>query len=361
MRMLRRYLGAPVAAIAIAALWGAIPAGASTTRTVHAGQSIQAAVDHAKAGDTIVVERGTYAENVEILKGDIHLIGHDATIVPPATPHPGSKCFSPEDPTSLSGICVLSPFANLDTGVVTKYLKGTVVTGFTVKGFSGNGFVAFGAQDTEVTHNRFLDNGEYGAAAFTSTQTSFEHNASITTAPSAEAGFYIGDSPNANAEVEHNVSSGAQFGVFVRDAFEAHIEQNDISGNCVGIVFLADAPGPAGHSNADHNDVHDNDRFCPPGEDGGPSTSGVGIASAGATDTHVHENRIVNNVPSGPAGLSGGLVVVQVGPTPPTHNHMTSNVVKGNGTDVFWDGSGVDNLFFDNHCATSVPAGLCKK
>lgn len=182
-----------------------------------------------------------------------------------------------------------------------------------------------GAQDTDVRNDQFLNNREYGAAAFTSTQTSFEHNSSITNAPAAEAGFYIGDSPDADAEVEHNVASGAQFG--------------------------------------DHNSIHDNDKFCPPGEEGGPAVSGVGVASAGATDTHVHENQIVNNVPTGNPQLTGGLAVLTGGPggTPPTHNHMTSNVVKGNGTDVFWDGSGFDNLFFDNHCTTGVPAGLCKK
>jgi hypothetical protein len=55
-------------------------------------------------------------------------------------------------------------------------------------------------------------------------------------------------------------------------------------------------------------------------------------------------------------------VVAKGGPTgtAPTHNHMTDNVVRNNGTDIVWDGTGIDNLFFDNHCKTSMPAGLCK-
>jgi hypothetical protein len=91
--------------------------------------------------------------------------------------------------------------------------------------------------------------------------------------------------------------------------------------------------------------------------------SGIGVASAGGTDINVHDNWITGNVPSGPVRISGGLVVFkQRNPTAtaPTHNHMTDNVVRGNSPDVFWDGTGTDNRFFDNHCETSVPAGICK-
>jgi hypothetical protein len=366
MRRILRSLGAPVAAIAIAATWGALPAGADTTRVVHPGQSIQVAVDASKPGDTIIVQPGTYAENVEIHKNDLHLYGRGATIVPPAAPHAGSVCADPSDPTSWSGFCVIAPGSDFVNGVVASYLKGTEIRGFTVKGFGGNGFIAFGAQDTEVTRNSFLDNGEYGAAAFTSKQTTFEHNVSKHTGEGGEAGFYIGDSPTAHAQLDHNVSSGYTFGIFERDAFGVHAEHNNLYGNCVGAISLADAPGPAGHLVLDDNYIHDNTKFCPPepGDEPPISVSGVGVASAGGTDNHVHENRIVGNVPSQPADLTGGILVITGGPggTPPTHNHMTSNIVKNNGVDIFWDGTGSDNLFFDNHCRTSaVDPNLCKK
>ena len=75
MRPLFRFGGVLVALVTSAAMWGAMPAGADDTQVVHAGQSIQAAVDRAQAGDTIVVEHGTYAEDVEIHKNGIHLVG----------------------------------------------------------------------------------------------------------------------------------------------------------------------------------------------------------------------------------------------------------------------------------------------
>jgi hypothetical protein len=383
MRKLVRYLGAPVAALAIVATWGAIPASANAEQSersrpseradkeqseqskhsesegvvVRAGESIQAAIDKASPGTTIRVRPGTYAENVQIHKNGIKLIGQDAVIVPPGSPQdPNSAC-------GTNGICVVSPGSDFNTGVVTTYLKGTEVRGFTVKGFVGSGFFAFGAQDTEVQWNRFIDNAEYGAAAFTSTQTTFEHNLSTHAGPGGEAGFYIGDSPNARAHIDNNESSGYNLGLFERNAFNVHAEHNDIHGNCAGVLSVADAPGPAGRLVLDDNRIHDNNKFCPAttGPDAGPAVSGVGVAILGGADNHAHENWITHNVPSGPAEITGGIVVRQGSPTgtAPTHNHLTSNTVRDNGTDIVWDGTGVDNLFFDNHCKTSKPASIC--
>ena len=64
----------------------ASPAGAAGAVIVHPGESIQAAVDAAAPGTTIIVQRGTYAENVEITTDGIKLLGNGATLVPPANP-----------------------------------------------------------------------------------------------------------------------------------------------------------------------------------------------------------------------------------------------------------------------------------
>jgi hypothetical protein len=39
---------------------------------------------------------------------------------------------------------------------------------------------------------------------------------------------------------------------------------------------------------------------------------------------------------------------------------VTDNVVRGTGP-TCWDGSGSDNLFFDNHRKTSVPGGRARR
>ncbi|HEY7138385.1 MAG TPA: right-handed parallel beta-helix repeat-containing protein [Acidimicrobiia bacterium] len=363
MRNWLRTAGVLVAGLTLAATWGSGVAHADATVVVRDGQSIQAAIDHAHAGDTIVVEHGTYRENLEIHTDRIRLIAQDATLLPPATAHAGSLCFDPTDPTSLNGICITAANADLGNNSIGSGIGGVEVRGFTIKNFPGLGIVTFGGKETRIVGNRFVDNGEYGTAAFVSTGTRDEGNTAIG-GPNSEAGFYFGDSPNADAEAEHNVSIGNLFGVFERDAFGLRVEHNDISRNCVGVVSLANAPGPAGNLTVVHNRIHDNTKYCPsdPNGDIPINLSGIGVAAVGATGTHVRDNWITGNRPSGPVPFSGGLVVITApGQTPavPSHNHMTDNVVRGNGPDIFWDGSGTDNRFGDNRCTTSVPSGLC--
>src|ERR1700730_8468664 len=362
MRPLFRFGGVLVALVTSAAIGGASPPGADDTQVVHAGQSIQAAIDRAQAGDTIVVEHGTYAEDVEIHKNGIHLVGHGATIVPPSTPHPGNLCFDPTGP-SLDGICVTAANVDFANNSIGSGIAGVEIRGFTIRDFSDLGILIFGGRDTHIIGNRFVNNAGYGTAAFTSTGTHDEWNVAIGGSMS-EAGFYFGDSPNAAAEMEHNVSVGNLFGVFERNALGVEVEQSNIHGNCVGIVSLANSPGPAGNLNVHDNRIHDNTKFCPahPGGDVAVNLSGIGVASVGGTGNKVHDNWITGNKPSGQVQFSGGLVVItKPGATPavPAHNHMTDSDVRGHRTDVFWDGSGSDNLFFDNHCKTSVPGAIC--
>src|SRR5207244_4063217 len=117
----------PVALAATIAV--AIPAQAKTI-DVRQGQSIQAAIDSASPGDTIVVHPGTYHENVNVNKNDITLRGSGASpegtvLVPPKHP-----------PQGLGGIGI-GVFNKVDfkTGKVVQASKGVRVTGFLVKGF----------------------------------------------------------------------------------------------------------------------------------------------------------------------------------------------------------------------------------
>ena len=87
--MSKKFLAVFVATCAAAfGVVFASPAGAAAAVVVHPGQSIQAAVDAAAPGTTIIVQRGTYAENVEITTDGIKLLGNGATLVPPANPAP---------------------------------------------------------------------------------------------------------------------------------------------------------------------------------------------------------------------------------------------------------------------------------
>ena len=53
---------------------------------------------------------------------------------------------------------------------------GTLISGFLVRGFKDSGFIALNARNTVIRHNKFLGDGEYGAAAFVSRRTRFLNN-----------------------------------------------------------------------------------------------------------------------------------------------------------------------------------------
>jgi parallel beta-helix repeat protein len=310
------------------------------------GESIQKAISAADPGDTIVVS-GVHREDVVIRKNGISLRGLDAVIEPPA--RVGSPC-------GPSGICILGN-VDFDTGKVNEYVKGVSISGFTVKNFRNEGIFAVGARDATFTDNRLINNGEYGAFALASTGTKIISNVAR---GSDEAGIYVGSSPHANAKVVGNDTYGNFLGVFIRDALEGTITGNRVHNNCLGVLFLADAPGPSGNFEVKGNWVRDNTRSCP-ATDEAPPLSGVGISLFGARGVEVTGNHIAGNVPTGPTIFSGGVVVKRgLGGTAPRENSVVANNFGRNKPDIFWDGSGPSNRFATNNCNTSVPARLCR-
>jgi parallel beta-helix repeat protein len=272
---------------------------------------------------------------VAIKKDGISLRGVDAVLKPPAKP--SSSC-------EASGFCVQADNVS--------------ISGFTVRNFPAFGIVAMDARNAKFVTNRAFNNGEYGIAAFSSTGTKIIANL---TSGSDEAGIYVGDSPHADATVAANETYGNLFGIFVRNARHGKIAGNQVHNNCLGMLFLADAPGPAGVFDVMGNKVVDNTRACPATAEGFPPSSGVGIALLGARGMEIKSNHIMHNVPSGPTEFSGGVVVVRgIGRTPPTNNTVMGNTILRNKPDIYWDKSGSGNRLKPNDCKTSKPGRLCK-
>ncbi|MEJ7815348.1 MAG: NosD domain-containing protein [Rubrobacter sp.] len=301
---------------------------------VRPGESIQKAIKAADLGDNIVVLGGVHHETVVINKDGISLRGVDAVLKPPA---------KPTSPCGASGFCVKADNVS--------------ISGFTVRNFPETGIIAIGARNSKFMTNRAVKNGEYGIAAFSSTGTQMIANL---TRGSDDAGLYVGDSPHADATVAANETYDNFLGILVRNALHGKIAGNRVHNNCLGMLFLADEPGPAGVFDVRGNKVVNNTRACPAFE-GAPPLSGVGIALLGARGMEIKGNHIVHNVPSGPTGFSGGVVVTKgFGGTPPTNNTLTGNTILRNKPDILWDKSGSGNRLKPNNCKTSKPGGLCK-
>jgi hypothetical protein len=351
------YLSRPITACLLALFLVMLAAGFASAKpkghVVRPGESIQAAVDAAEPGDTIVVLGGVHRETVVIEKDGISLRGVKAVLEPPTEPTEG--------PCEGAGFCVLGD-VDFDTGKVSEYVEDVSISGFTVRNFSDFGIVGFGARDAKFVKNRTFNTGEYGITSFFSIGTRVISNI---TSGAEDTAIYVGDSPLAKTKIVNNDTYDSSSGILVRNSLHGRITANKAHDNCVGILFIADAPGPAGEFDVNGNKVQDNTSACPATVET-PALSGVGIGLLGARDVEIHGNHILDNVPSDPPSdppaLSGGVLVVRgIEGTPPMDNTIIGNTILRNEPDIFWDGSGSGNRFVANNCETSEPEGLCQR
>ena len=215
--MRRFVLAACAAGLAIALSSGtAASASASRTIVVGPGQSIQAAVNAARPGDTVLVRRGVYHQSVQIRTDGITLRGSGAfrggTVLVPPKHFPHTLCNGVFGPT---GVCILAKNVNPKTGAVITPVRNDTVTGLLVTGFPGNGVFGYGTDGLRVTRVVAVNDGGYGISRFVSSRTLFANDIAI---GNEEAGFYVGDSPHADTVVRDDQAYGNQFGIFVRHA-----------------------------------------------------------------------------------------------------------------------------------------------
>jgi parallel beta-helix repeat protein len=349
-----RFLSFAVVTAMVASLAVALPAEAKTI-DVMPGQSIQDAVDAAHPGDVIVVHPGVYHENVLVQKNDITLKGSGASsdgtvLVPPA---------NPKGPNKGNGITVIGQ-VDFKTGKVKSRTHGDRVSGFLIKGFPDFGIFGDGTDDFVFAHNKAVANGEYGISGFNMHKGKMVYNIA---SGSGEAGFYWGDSPNAQAVIRGNVAFNNDIGIFVRDSNRGVVQDNRMFDNCVGAAVLnTGSPNATARWRVTGNQAYHNNHFCK-GE-GGSSDSGTGIGVIGARNTTIANNRVWNNRPSkAGAGFPGGILLgsgKQFGAGPPNHVVIKSNVLfRNRPDDISYDGSGSANRFVANQCDTSKPTGLC--
>jgi hypothetical protein len=334
---------------------------AAATIVVGPGQSIQAAVNRARPGDTVLVKRGIYHQDVQIRTNGITLRGagnswHGTVLVPPAKPS-HTACNGGFGPT---GVCVLAKKVNVKTGKVLEPVRNDTVTGLFITGFAGNGVFGYGTSGMTVVWVTAVKDGGYGISRFVSTKTLFAHDTAV---GNSEAGFYVGDSPQADTVVRDNVAFGNQFGVFIRHARHVLVVGNHLDGNCQGVIVLDDGQrGGAGDTVIGKNLVHSNNKFCAKHGSTPINLQGGGILLLGATRTLVIGNDVTGN--AGGQLNSGGIVVASASKlshgSNPKHDTIAHNTAfRNKPADLIWDGSGVGIHFLANRCQTSIPKGLC--
>ena len=244
--------------------------------------------------------------------------------------------------------------------MVSDPVRNVTISGFDVAGFPGSGIFFLGADNPVVSRNVTTDNEEYGIVRFSSSGGKIVGNRA---SGSAEAGSYVGDSPNADVLVAGNdASDNEQFGFFFRDA--AH---GDVVRNRARQLHRRDRTQHRRQRSrrlALHREQGQRQQQVLPRQCGGANGRELGHRNSDRRRVRQQNlgNYIRDNTPSGAVDFAGGVVVADLGipgAKPPSGNVVKRNVVLGNQPDIFWDGSGSGNAFDNNLCRTSVPDGLC--
>jgi parallel beta-helix repeat protein len=331
------------------------------SKTIHvsSGQSIQAAIDSAHGGDKIVVEAGTYAEQLTISTNEITLVGNNAIIVPPSAAATNT-CSDLVGPGTQAGICVtgsnvvLQDLADFDGEhrkviSVGQHVKDTYIKGFTVNGFSGLNIAIVGAQDAIVTENSVSSGAQYGILTVGSKNSNIKHN-TVLSVQGPYPFYFIGICMDdvSVVTIAHNDISGYFIGLCVQTD-GADIHDNKVHDICVG-AFVD--PGTKGAK------LHDNEFSsilpgCPPT----PQYSS-GITISGGINTVVKSNKF-SGIKNG--GQAAGVVIIDDATgVVSSGNDVEKNVLTDNDLDVFEETTGKGNVFKKNQCTLSNPAALCQ-
>jgi hypothetical protein len=332
--------------------------GIASTQLVHPGDSIQAAVDAASPGDTVMVSAGTYRESVKIKTDGLTLRAQGRVTLKPL-PYGDGECYLPGH---VAGFCIVPADFDPGVGSYTRRVRDVTITGFRIVGFD-DGVFGFGTENLRVSHVVAVDNSDYGVASFDGIGTKITRNA---TSGSHDAGIYVGDSVDANAVVKNNRSWNNALGILVRHSHKVVVSHNKVRGNCLGVFLLSDVEaGGSGHITVQHNKVSANNNVCPEFEGFLPDLGGGGIVLAGSQHDIIFHNVVTHN--RGNTLFSGGIVLItNTLPNPDgsfdasKDNLVALNRLSGNEPgDIVTDATSTPNVFVRNRCDTSIPDGLC--
>jgi parallel beta-helix repeat protein len=339
----------------LAAKLNAAPSGlpatsrAPATIVVQPGETIQAAIDRARPGDTIEVPFGVYREAVAIDFSNVRLIGI---------------------PNEAGEWPILDGEGRLANGVASSG-NHFEAANFRVRNFTGNGVLVEGATGVHL-HDLFTENtGVYGVYPVQSSDVLIER---VTATGVNDAGIYAGKCEN--VVVRDSLAHGNVIGIEIENTVNAEVVGNHVYDNSLGIFIdlLPQLSSKVSLSTKVHGNIAESNNrpnFAPSTSNAAKVRTGTGILLLAADHVEVYGNIVRDNKTAGIAvfNLKIGFEEdeIDVGPNP-EHNRIHDNTLQHNGydadefvrkligagADILWDGSGWDNRF-DQPGASAFP------
>ncbi|MFF7892207.1 nitrous oxide reductase family maturation protein NosD [Streptomyces sp. NPDC007907] len=337
-----------------------------TVHVVIPGESIQEAVDAARPGDTVLLARGIHHASVDITTPGLTLKGMGrGTVLRPAagTSTTTAPSTAPDTPSGAAG-CAAAGNGICVGGAKDHNVDGVTIASLTVTGFPKTGVYANQADRLTVRNVTAAENGVWGIATEHSRRGLFRDN---TARGNGDAGLFLantvtqeqGAADTEGTVVARNRLEGNRIGVTVRRLRNLTVKGNHLTGNCAAVFVVGDENKPkAGFVTVRGNRIERNNKSCPKTARL-DALQGSGIVVTGADDNLITHNVIRDNVGTSP--LSGGIVLFKsfVGTTS-ERNRISGNLLEGNSpADLVNTDPGQGNTFQGNHCASSLPAGLC--
>ena len=335
-------------------------ANASAKIVVHEGESLQAAIDAASPGATIVVEPGVYhgdgtVQAITITKDGIHLVGAARQNHPVLLQQTGTQTHgiwvSPADSTNPDDP-ELPP-----CGMLNEHLRGFTLTGFTVQGFAGFGVYLACADDFHIRRNTASGNLTYAIFPVRSSHGELSRNQVSGT--QNDACLYVGQ--DESIDMHDNVATDCVIGFEIENSHHVRMVGNhsidNTAGMLVDIVGNREVNTISGNLVA-HNVFESNNRAntASPEEDTSQIVPGIGLILEGADNTLIEHNRFVDNGFAGltllsPCVVDPGFCSPPIDFDPnPDRNRVAGNTFDRNGADVFYSpGEGQGNCFARNH------------
>jgi len=286
--------------------------GAAKDITVQSGGSIQAAVNSASSGDTIIVSPGTYYENIEITRANLELRS--------ASGNPDDTIIA----SNTTGKDVISLGAR----------SNSKITGFTISGATGatiSGISLSLCNGCTIEKNKFLNNS---------------------------IGISVKSSGN-NALRDNTVTSGTGTGIYISQSYSTTTSENRISGCVTGIKIASTQDGG---NTVSKNTVSQN--------------SGNGIELENTNNNNNLENNTVNSngvrgiylARSSKNNLKNNIVSsnggngIEMGYS--SENTVLGNTVSGNNTTVNNHGIFLDNCtnsYVQSNTVSSCEYGIAMR